>query len=211
MGDSRRPQCVTPMSKSLLSAAAILLTFALFYPYIRSILQGKTKPHVISWVIWAVGTLTVFFAQLADGAGVGAWAIGLSALITGYVALLSWLKRSDMSITRWDWTCLVIAVLAVPAWILTSNPMWAVLILTTIDLVGFGPTIRKAYIKPHEERVWFFLLGALRNALVVAALERYSPATVVFPAAVGVACLAVASYILVRRQAVAMAHDARAA
>lgn len=199
------------MLKSLLSAAAILLTFALFYPYIRSILQGRTRPHVISWVIWGIGTLTVFFAQLADGAGVGAWPIGLSALITGYVALLSWLKRSDMSITRADWTCLVIAILAVPVWLLTSNPMWAVLILTAIDLVGFGPTIRKAYTKPHEERVWFFLLGALRNAFVVAALERYSPATVIFPATVGIACLTLASYIVIRRQAASLSQDPRAA
>lgn len=31
------------MIKSLFSAAAIALTFALFYPYVRSIVLGKTK------------------------------------------------------------------------------------------------------------------------------------------------------------------------
>lgn len=36
------------MIKELLSASAIALTFIAFYPYIRSILQGKTKPHAIS-------------------------------------------------------------------------------------------------------------------------------------------------------------------
>ena len=186
--------------KSLLSATAIALTFALFYPYVRSILLGATKPHVFSWVIWSIGTFTVFFARLAGGAGIGAWPIGLSALITSYVALLSWRKRSDLSITSLDWACLVIALLALPIWLITSNAFWAVLILTLIDLVGFGPTVRKAYFKPHEERIWFFLLGALRNALVVAALEYYSPTTVMFPAAVGIACLALAPFIALRRQ-----------
>jgi len=190
------------MLKSLFSAAAIVLTFALFYPYVRSILLGETRPHVLSWVIWGIGTFTVFFAQLADGAGIGAWPIGLSALITSYVALLSWMKRSDLSITPLDWGCLVAALLALPLWLLTSNPLWAVLILTAIDLLGFGPTVRKAYSRPHEERVWFFSLGALRNALVVAALEHYSATTVVFPAAVGIACLALASFIALRRQVV---------
>jgi hypothetical protein len=187
------------MLKAVFSAAAIVLTFALFYPYVRSILRGATKPHFFSWVIWGIGTFTVFFAQLADGAGIGAWPIGLSALITSYVALLSWSRRSDLSITPLDWACLVAAVLAVPIWLITSSPLWAVLILTTIDLIGFGPTVRKAYTKPHEERVWFFLLGGLRNAFAVAAIEHYSATTVVFPAAVGAACLALAAFIALRR------------
>jgi hypothetical protein len=193
------------MPKSLFGAAAIVLTFALFYPYVRSIILGETRPHVLSWVIWGLGTFTVFFAQLADGAGIGAWPIGLSALITSYVALLSWMKRSDLSITLLDWGCLVVALSALPIWLLTSSPLWAVLILTAIDLVGFGPTVRKAYAKPREERIWFFLLGALRNAFAIAALEHYSPTTVVFPAAVGVACLALAPFIAIRRQTLAPA------
>ena len=193
------------MLKSLSSAAAIVLTFALFYPYVRSILRGDTKPHVLSWIIWSIVTFTVCFAQLSDGAGIGAWPIGLSALITSYVALLSWMKSSDLSITPLDWACLLVALMAVPIWLVTSNPLWAVLILTVIDLVGFGPTVRKAYSRPHEERIWFFALGALRNVLAIAALEHYSATTVVFPAAVGIACLALAPFIALRRRVLAPA------
>ena len=64
--------------KELLSGTAIVLTFVIFVPYIRSILQGRTKPHVFSWFIWALGTFVVFLAQLAGGGGMGAWAIGVS-------------------------------------------------------------------------------------------------------------------------------------
>jgi hypothetical protein len=199
------------MLKISFSTAAMALTFALFYPYIRSIVAGKTKPHVLSWVIWSVGTFTVFFAQLADGAGIGAWPIGLSALITSYVALLAWLRKSDLSITPLDWGCLVVALLALPVWRVTSSPLSAVLLLTAIDLVGFGPTVRKAYAKPHEERVWFFLLGALRNAFAVAALEHYSPTTVTFPAAVGAACFALAVFIAARRRSSIANRTQRAA
>jgi hypothetical protein len=198
------------MLKSLFSAAAMALTFALFYPYIRSILLGHTRPHVLSWVIWGAGTLTVFFAQLAAGAGIGAWPIGMSALITIYIAILSWAKRSDLNITPLDWICLVAALVALLIWLITSSSLWAVLILTAVDLVGFGPTVRKAYSKPHEERIWFFLLGGLRNALVVLALERYSSTTVVFPAAVGIACLALATFIALRRRTLNVTQASRA-
>jgi hypothetical protein len=190
------------MPKTLSSAVAIALTVALFYPYIRSIFAGVTKPHTISWVIWGIGTSTVFAAQLVDGAGIGAWPIGLSALITCYVALISWTRKSDLTITLTDWACLVAAVIAVPIWFATSSPIWAVLILTAIDVIGFGPTVRKVTSKPFEEPLWFYLLGATRNTFVIAALERYSPTTVVFPLVVGLACLLLALYIAVRRKVV---------
>ena len=41
------------MWKEGLGLLAILMTFYAFYPYIRSIRVGETRPHVFSWVIWA--------------------------------------------------------------------------------------------------------------------------------------------------------------
>ena len=52
--------------KLILSGLAIALTFVAFVPYIRSILQGVTKPHVFSWVIWGTTTVIVFFAQVVQ-------------------------------------------------------------------------------------------------------------------------------------------------
>lgn len=177
------------MLKELLAAAAVVLTFAMFVPYIRSIWQGRTRPHAFSWIVWALGTLVVFFAQLADRAGSGAWPIGVSGLISGYIAVLAYRRRCDTSITRTDWVFLAIAVAALPCWLLTSNPLLAVALLTGVDLAGFAPTFRFAFHHPHEERMGFYSLGALRNVLAIAALEHYSLTTVLFPAAVGVACV----------------------
>jgi hypothetical protein len=194
------------MSKEFLSAAAIALTFALFFPYIRSIQSGKTKPHVFSWVIWGLGTLIVFFAQLAGHAGLGAWPIGISGLITSYIAVLSYLKRGDTVITKTDWGFFGAALCALPCWFFTSNPLWAVVTLTVADIIGFGPTIRKAYAHPYDESMGFFALCAVRNLLVILALEHYSLTTALFPAAVGVACLLVAFLLVVRRRSVSEAR-----
>src|SRR6516162_11100816 len=100
------------MPKELLSAAGIALTFVIFIPYIRSIQQGRTKPHVFSWFIWASGTFVVFLAQLAGGGGLGAWPIGVSGLITAYIAILAYRKRTDRSITTSDWMFFVAALSA---------------------------------------------------------------------------------------------------
>ncbi len=185
--------------KDILSAIAFVVTIALFADYIRSIRAAKTVPHVFSWTVWAGGTLIVFVAQLAGGGGVGAWPIGFSGCITAYIAYLAYRKRDQSSIRPLDWVFFVLAVIALPAWWLASDPLWAVVLLTFADIIGFGPTFRRAYSHPYQEHAAFFALGALRNLLVVFALERYSWTTVLFPAAVGVACLALACLIHVRR------------
>ncbi len=78
------------MEKQLLSAVAVVLTFAAFLPYIRSIFKGTTKPHVFSWVIWGSVTFVVGIAALTDKAGAGAWPIVISGLVTMYVAALAY-------------------------------------------------------------------------------------------------------------------------
>ena len=187
------------MYKEFLAAAAVLLTFAMFVPYIRSIRDGRTKPHAFSWIIWALGTVVVFLAQLADGGGFGAWPIGVSGLVTAYIAVLAYRSRCDTSVTRTDWVFLAVALAALPCWLLTSNPLLAVVLLTGMDLAGFGPTFRFAFSHPHEERIGFYSLGAVRNALAIAALEHYSFTTVLFPAAVGVACIVFVMMVAYRR------------
>ncbi len=131
------------MFKELLSAAAIALTFIAFFPYIRSIQRGTTKPHVFSWVIWGLTTFIVFLAQLAGRGGLGAWPIGVSGAITIYIAWLAWWKRGDTLATPIDWVFLIGALSALPFWLFTADPMWAVVILTSVDVAGFGPTFRK--------------------------------------------------------------------
>lgn len=186
--------------KEVFSAIAIALTLVAFLPYIRSILQEKTKPHVFSWVIWGSTTFIVFLAQLEDNGGAGAWPIGVSGIITIYVAFLAYIKKSDSTITRTDRIFFIWAMTSLPFWYLTSDPLWAVVILTTVDVIGFGPTIRKAYHYPFAEQLTFFALFTARNFIAILALEHYSLTTVLFPAATAAACLLLMFIITFRRR-----------
>jgi len=186
--------------RELLSAIAIGLTFLAYLPYLRDILRDKTKPHVFSWITWGSTTIIAFFAQLEADGGAGAWPIGVSGSITLVVAALAYIKRADTGITRLDWIFFVSAMSSLRAWYLTSNPAWAAIVLTVVDVLGFGPTLRKIQSHPHSESIPFFALFAVRNALVVMALESYSVATVLFPAGVGAACALVVCFITYRRR-----------
>jgi hypothetical protein len=158
---------------------------------------------VFSWVIWGATTFVVFLAQLEGNAGVGAWPIGVSGSITIFIAFLAYIKRADLTITKTDWGFFVAAISSLPLWYFTSDPVWAVLVLTIVDLLGFGPTVRKAYTSPRSESVLFFALFMLRNSLVILALEQYSLTTVLFPAVIALACLALIMMIIYRRQVLA--------
>jgi len=185
--------------KDVFSAIAIALTFYAFLPYIRSILLNKTRPHVFSWVIWGSTTFIVFLAQLSDHAGVGAWPIGISGVISISVAILAYAKKSDHTITTTDWMFFIAAMSALPFWYFTADPLWAVVILTGVDVIGFGPTIRKAFHYPHEEQLTFYMIFVVRNLFVMMALENYSLTTVIFPTATALACVVLVVLTTYRR------------
>ncbi|MEW8114013.1 MAG: hypothetical protein AB2771_12275, partial [Candidatus Thiodiazotropha endolucinida] len=106
------------------------------------------------------------------------------------------------TITNLDWAFFTAAMASIPIWYFTSDPTWAVILLTTIDVIGFGPTIRKAFAHPYDEDLKFFALFALRNLLVVMALERYTIATMLFPAVIATVCLLFIVLIVYKRRSI---------
>ena len=184
----------------LLTLLALALTLVAFVPYLRDILRNRIRPHVFSWVIWGLTTFVAFLAQISAGAGIGALPIGLSGLLTIAVAVLAFLKRADLHITRLDWVFFLAALSALPLWFFTADPTAAIVVLTTVDMLGFGPTFRKVWQQPHTESIPFYSLFLFRSVLVVMAVSELSVATVLFPAAVAVACTLVIMIIIVRRR-----------
>jgi hypothetical protein len=189
--------------KETLSVVAIVLTFLAFAPYVFSVLKGTIKPHVFSWIVWSTTTFVVFLAQLEGDGGVGAWPIGVSGVITIFIAVLAYSKRGDVTITRTDWFFLLSALSSLPLWYFTSDPLWAVVILTIVDVLGFGPTLRKLYQRPHSEPAMFYALFAVRDCFVIMALEQRSLTTVLFPAVLGMTSVCVVALLIYRRQAMA--------
>lgn len=195
--------------QSWLSAVAVILTCIAFLPYILSIFRGRTRPHVFSWVIWGMNTSVAFLATLHAGGGLpGAGVIGFSAGVTLFIAVLAYIKRADVSVTLTDRLFFIAALAAMPLWHWADDPLWAVWLITVIELLGFGPTFRKTWSQPFSESMGFLVLLVLRNTLVIAALDRHTTTTVLFPAAMAAACLALIAVMAWRRpQVVPVAPD----
>jgi len=169
--------------KTIIGGIAAIVAVVNYMPYLLGAIRKTLHPHAFSWIIFTIITAIIAVAQLNEGAGAGAWATGATSIITCLIAILA-LRNGGYRITRSDTWSFVGALVAIPAWIATANPLAAVIILTVIETLGFVPTYRKAYRKPHDESAFAFSLTILKYALAFFAMEAYSLTTLLFPCAV---------------------------
>lgn len=182
---------------------AAFLTVAAYVPYLRGVVAGRVCPHIFTWIVWGTATLLAFAAAWRAGGGWGAWVIGFSGVISFVVAALAYGQRAELAITRVDVLFFVAALAAIPLWVFARDPLWAVVLLTLIELLGFGPTFRKTWHAPRSESLVFLGLLIVRNVLILAALQQHTLITVLFPAAAALACLVLVVLMLWRRTQVA--------
>ncbi|MDD5585897.1 MAG: hypothetical protein PHY92_02940 [Alphaproteobacteria bacterium] len=168
------------ISKEAWGYLSLAVSVAGYIPYFRAILNGRCKPHVFSWVIWAWAASFLFVAQCHRGAGAGAWVTGLTALACLAIAVLA-LKYGEKRITQSDEVMFGFSLAAMPLWIITDRPLWSVILLVGICAFGFFPTLRKSYGQPHEELIFFYASCALKSLLGLLALENYVTATALYP------------------------------
>jgi hypothetical protein len=174
-----------------------------YAPYFKSIYAGKTKPHAFSWFIWGLLTTIAFFAQVTGGAGAGSWAMGFSAAMILCIAVLS-LFKGEKEITTSDWIVFLSALAAIPVWYLTKDPLYAVILITAIDTLGFWPTFRKSWGKPQEEPPIFYIISSTKFTLALLALENMNWTTALYPLSLVIMNLAFLLMIIYRKRALAL-------
>ncbi len=155
-----------------------LAIFALT-PYVWSVLRGRTKPHLFTWIIWTILTGIAFLLQYTEGAGAGAWSGFVSTLFC-IVILIASFKYGEKNITRSDWIVFLAALAAIPIWLLTKNAALAAVWVTAIDAAGYIPTMRKSWIKPYEEMVTTHALSLIKHLCVLLAVQNVHFATIFY-------------------------------
>lgn len=171
----------TSTIKSLLSSVAVILTFIGYIPYIQSILSKKITPHLYSWYIWTLDGLIIFALQITHGAGAGAFVALFATLLSITVIVLTLHNRQRQDITNIDKVYATTAIIALGLWIFAKQPLLSAILIIMVDILGFLPTVRKAWIKPSSENPLFYAINVLRFAFTYASLKEYSPITTLYP------------------------------
>ncbi|PZO85412.1 MAG: hypothetical protein DI626_07485 [Micavibrio aeruginosavorus] len=163
-----------------MGAIAIGIGIISYIPYLLTILKGRTKPHAFSWLIWGILTAIAFAAQITGGGGVGAWVTGFTAATSLIIVALA-LFKGEKNVTKSDWLTFVTALLAIPLWYFTKNPLNAVILITIIDALAFYPTFRKSWHRPYEENAFTFTLSGIKFIFATLALETLNITTSLYP------------------------------
>ncbi|RJP43629.1 hypothetical protein C4587_02720 [Candidatus Parcubacteria bacterium] len=169
-----------PEYKIFLGSLATVIAVAAYIPYFADIFRGRTKPHAFSWLVWGVITAIGFAAQFSEKGGAGTWVTGFSALVCFAIFSLA-LAKGDRRFVFFDWANLFGAGAAIFLWWFTGGPLLSVLLVILIDILGFLPTYRKAFFKPHEETAITFALNSLKFAVSIPALGAFTLVTLLYP------------------------------
>ena len=189
------------IAPEILAFAAVAIGLYATGIYIVSIIKGETKPHLFSWFIWGLLTAIAWAAQIHQNAGAGAW-VTLTAALMCFVITVLCFRYGEKTITRSDWITFIAALCAIPLWFLTKDPLWSVILVTVIDMLGFYPTFRKSWLKPGEETLWTYGLSVVKFGLGMMALETFNVTTALYPFSLVVTNAAFVIFVIARRKIV---------
>ncbi len=187
--------------KVILGILATLITLISYAFYYRGIFKGKTKPHFFSWFIWSILVGIAFAAQLTKGAGPGAWATGVTALLCLSVAIVAFFKGTrDFPLV--DWLCLTASFVAIALWVYTKDPTASIILITLTDLIAYIPTVRKSYHRPHEETLITYVLSAVIWTIGLFALESFALANWLYTGSLILTNVLFVTMVMIRRRSI---------
>ncbi len=176
-----------------------LLAVAGNVPYLRDVIKKRIQPHPYTWLVWSIVSGITFFGQVAKGAGAAAIAFGASEIFTIIIFLFS-LQYGFKHIPKNDSYFLVAALLGIVPWVIFKDPTWSVIIMVTIDLVAFIPTLRKAWYTPKTESPILYGSNVLRHSFALLALSSYNIATMLHSVAMIITNIIMTSFILRKKK-----------
>lgn len=185
--------------KEIIGFIAAALVFVAYAPYVKDVIRGKTKPHPYSWFVWGFITAIIFAIQISNGGGAGSY-VTVTVAILSFVICFLGLKEGVKDITTSDTVFFVLALIATGLWLFAEQPTLSMILLVTIDILGFIPTIRKAWNKPQEETLFTWGFNGFRHALSIFAIQKYSLITLLNPVAWTIANLLFSVLLIVRRK-----------
>lgn len=144
--------------------------------YFRDVLSKRVKPHPYTWFVWTIVSGVTFFGQLAKGAGVGALPTGVAETFTLVIFLYS-LQYGFKQVTKIDTYFLIFALLGLIPWYVYKDPTVSIIVVVSIDVIAFIPTLRKTWLETATESPELYGMNVARHIATLFSLQAYNIAT----------------------------------
>jgi hypothetical protein len=184
--------------KDAMGALAVVITLVAYGIYVWQTLRGEARPHPLSWLIFGILTGTAYLVQLDEAAGPGSWVMGITAIVCLLLCLMSF-WRGERAFPWYEWAFLFAAAVIFVFYLWSHEPTISAVLAALVSVLGFGPTVTKAWRRPHSDSITTFALNSIKFIPAFFAMDNLTVATCVMPAALVVANAAVAAIIYARR------------
>jgi hypothetical protein len=197
--------------REAMGALAVAIAVVAYALYVWKSLQGETRPHPLSWLIFGVLGGTGYWVQLDQAAGPGSWVTGITAVVCFLLCAMSF-WRGERVFSWYEWAFLIAAAVIFvfylwsrrpgtldlglsdrSRYLLAMNgPAISAVLASIVSVIGFGPTVTKAWARPQSDSASTFLLNGLKFVPALLAMDSVTVATCVFPVTLVIANVAVA-------------------
>ncbi len=164
----------------VLTVLGIGLTSLAIIPYLVDTIQGKTKPRLVTWVIWimtnGIASLAAFYSSQYPTALLLATVVILMSLIVG----IGW-KKGDKSFSRLDTVCFVGSIVGIIVWKLLDSADVAIMVLVLTEIIGGVPTLMHAWKKPNEETFVTYFVTFLGSLCILLTVGSWTITGFVYP------------------------------
>ncbi len=150
--------------------------------YLKETLAGKTKPNRVTWIMWAIAPLIGTAAALSSGvrlAVIPVFMAGFGPLMVVIASFIS--KKSYWKLVSFDYLCGIFSIFALILWILTKDPLIAIIFSILSDGFAAIPTIIKSWKHPETETVYAYMAGTFSVLTGLFAIKNWSVSEYAFP------------------------------
>ena len=166
--------------QSILILLSSILVFITYLIYEWGIVVGKTKPHRTTRLVLLIITAIGAASLIASQDRVAVWFIGICALQSVVVFLLS-LKYGVGGWAKTDLICLGIAIIGIVIWKVTNNPALGLYASIIADFSGMIPALIKTYRRPDSEYYLSYIFDIVAAVLTLLAITSWKVEGFAYP------------------------------
>jgi hypothetical protein len=167
--------------KNIFAILGALIVLFCTVPYIIDVVKRKTKPNIITWIVWTlligIGAAALFASHDYNAA----WLLVGDTIATFAVVIVG-LKYGMSELDTLDIILLIGAIIGLILWFVFNSPLIAIIATITIDFIGTIPTIRHSFHHPEEETYITFALGIIATLFTLLSLSDYRFSAWIYPA-----------------------------
>lgn len=157
------------MYHDMFGYAAVLIESVAFLMYFRSILEGRTKPKKITWLLWACVALSEIVMGRESSSTIN------TIFMWGHVfwfsaTFLLCLRFGDKGLDKIDWVVIGGLALGLLIWRI-YGPQYSFAFMIFVDVLGFVPTMTQASIEPWKEDLPAWWVSWVAAAVNIGSIE----------------------------------------